>query len=191
MFPHASMMTAGGSSQALFWNPSDKDPNTTLLNSNLTSQGDGTGAVRATVGKSSGKWYFEVYVEYLTGTASVGVCTAVGDLNAAPGSAADGANVSIGYQSGGSVWSNSSGIAVFTSYGAGSLIMVAFDMGARKLWFGKNGTWLTATPGTGGHDLNASTYFPVVGFGSGTNTGQLTARQPLAYLPPAGFIPYA
>ncbi len=44
-------------------NPSDKGSAVTLSNSNLTATfSGGNGAVRATIGKSSGKWYWEIAV---------------------------------------------------------------------------------------------------------------------------------
>jgi hypothetical protein len=44
------------------WNPADKSVNITLTNGNLTATAGGTGgSVRSTLGKSSGKWYFEIY----------------------------------------------------------------------------------------------------------------------------------
>lgn len=62
------MIMAGGGSPPAYtyatWNPSDKAADITLTGSNLTmyngSASEGHDLVRATIGKSSGKWYFEV-----------------------------------------------------------------------------------------------------------------------------------
>ncbi len=48
------------------WNNSDKDASISLSNGNLTATGSAAGykSVRSTIGKSSGKWYWEVKVDF-------------------------------------------------------------------------------------------------------------------------------
>ena len=59
------------------WNPSDKGTVFTLSNVNktITQASTGNGLVRATIGKSSGKWYWEVVTtrttDYYVGIANV------------------------------------------------------------------------------------------------------------------------
>lgn len=68
----------GGGRQYATWNPSDKSANITLSLGNLRADHPGSAYdfVRATVGKSSGKWYWEVY--WNSGTlVSIGVATNV------------------------------------------------------------------------------------------------------------------
>jgi len=51
------------------WNPSDKSANVTLSNGDLTAaRNGGSGVVRATMGKASGKWYWEITLTSTGGT---------------------------------------------------------------------------------------------------------------------------
>lgn len=63
---------SGGGLAYATWNPSDKAADVTLAGGNLTSYNgsgaDGHDLVRATLGKNSGKWYFEVSSQQDRGT---------------------------------------------------------------------------------------------------------------------------
>ena len=63
------------------WNPSDKGTNITLSNGNLTVAKGNAGweSVRATIGVSSGKWYWEVTANtYVSGAVPWGFGVEIG-----------------------------------------------------------------------------------------------------------------
>lgn len=139
------------------WNPSDKSANITLSGGDLTAT-DGAGdggyyAVRGTVGKSSGKWYWEVTVG--TGVVpsasqvSIGAATTSHTLSAFLGSASGG----WGYtNTGGKADAGSSTTGWGATYVTADVIGVALDMDTKKLTVYKNGTLVgdisTALSGT-------------------------------------------
>jgi len=129
------------------WNPADCSIYTILSNGNLTATQVnylGTG-VRSTIGKSSGKWYWECTVIYCDAGQTLGIFIGVATFSS---------NISsfVGFDSNG--WSyheNSTEFGtpykwnsgVSTSYGTvftvGDVIGVALDMDAGTLEFYKNG----------------------------------------------------
>lgn len=166
-------------------NPSDKSTQITLSNGNLTftlgtpsANGD---AVRGTTSKSTGKVYFEVTTVSNTSLSfGIGNATssptdyyALGDLDAwliEPG------DTRIIF-----VINNGTTQSDVTSSGgtaAGVVYNVAIDIGAKKVWVGRNGTYPTISTvaqnpaaGTGGFSfsgINAGPYFPL---GWGINSG--------------------
>src|SRR6185295_7249707 len=178
---------AGGSFATL--SETDRSPNALLSGGDLIASGTTSNqASRATIGMSSGKWYWEA--SYGGGTVGVqfGVGSAAMSLTSYQGSDVNGWGF----------WSTSgdayhSGIG--THYGTGlsptDTVMFALDMDAGKVWFGKNGVWfnggnplagvnpaysgLTGTiyP-TGTHDSRTS---PVFNFG----------QSAFAFAAPSGF----
>lgn len=165
------------------WNPSNVKTGTTLTNSNLTMSVGGLGV--ATLGKSSGKWYWEVSMDSNTQYPCVGICTSAFNVNSRsfPG---DDAN-SWGYYGydGGKYTSNT-----YTAYGAAyasstpQVIGVALDMDAGTVTFYKNGV----SQGQAFSGLSGTIY-PANGMAIST-TGTQTAnfgQTPFAYPAPAGF----
>lgn len=62
----------------IFWNSLDKDPNVILSNGNLSATfSTAYQNVRATIGKSTGKWYWEVKIDSLNGSSypAIGITT--------------------------------------------------------------------------------------------------------------------
>jgi hypothetical protein len=131
------------------WNPSDKSSKVSLSNGNLTaSRNGGVGIVRAKIGKSSGKWYWEVKLNTATDQ-FVGVANSSANLNRTLGYNAsgwsmvmdDGVKFHIGNQG---------------SYGTmghnGDTVSVLLDMDAKQISFYKNcnalGTAFTGLSGT-------------------------------------------
>ncbi len=165
------------------WNPSDKNASITLANANTTAtmpSGSGVGAVRATVGKSAGKWYWEVTVD-LVDVNAIGVGNTSATLSGYVGSDANG----WGY---GSFDGNKQTGGVGTAYGAtyttGDIISVALDMDAGTLVFYKNG----ASQGTAFTGLTGTLY-PMISLLAGGAADQMTANfgaSTFAYTPPAG-----
>lgn len=183
--------------QSTFWNPLDQF-RANLQNSNYTiavnSEG---GSLTPCAGLenntifASGKWYWEIVVEQCTATganphASLGIRQNLDGLSPAGGNI--GARVL--YSPGPSavpnqtVWhSNSSGALVaeygnhltvtltgVTGFSAGDRLMFAFDVGAGKLWLGKNGTWFNSG------DPAAGTNPQFTGFDTALQGGPFTWR---------------
>jgi hypothetical protein len=183
------------------WNPSDKNAGVTLSDGNLSATASSWVAARATTSKSTGKWYFEV-------TVSSGATGAIGYVGW--GSASAALDNALGIDVYGWGWGNSAGPykghnGTFTGYGtapaATNVIMVALDLDAGKIWWGKNGTWFGSPAGDPGAGTNAAysgvsgTLFPMV---APFLTGKITANfggTPFTYTSPANFgsmeSPYA
>lgn len=176
------------------WNPSDKDADIALTNSNATATlASGTGGVRSTVGVSSGKWY--VLATYDSGpstnNARYGVATAAHDITAAPGA------TSTSWVKGGAAQKISNN--TFTSYGLtfspGDVVMLAVDMAAGKVWAGEAGTWYSSgdpAAGTGEmfSGLTGTIYLCGGGQGTGTKAYTLLDLSDAAYTTypaPSGF----
>ena len=178
---------------AVTWNPADKAANVTLSNGDLTATigTDAWGAVRSTISKATGKWYFEIRVD-VTGAAnyhSVGIGTSAASLTKV---GAD--SFSYGYSAyDGTKWTGLSSYAYGDSYTTGDIVGVAFDLDAGKIWFAKNNAWqASGDPAAGTNEAFSGisgTFFPMVAGGRTTNA--TTARFSSAsqtYSPPTGFV---
>lgn len=179
---------------AVTWNPSDKDADITLSGSNLIASANAMatqGSLRATLGRSSGLYYFETRID-TAGNAFVLVGAAKASFvvtNDYLGNTID----SVGYfgVDGTRFW-NGSALAYGTAFTAGDVIGVAINFTSGKIWFAKNNTWQNSgdpVAGTGEALSGLSgEYFPALSFF--TNTYQATGRFKTAsftYSPPTGF----
>jgi hypothetical protein len=140
----------------------------------------------ATIGMSSGKWYWEVLVtaQSASGTAAIGISSlpSASDMPNYPGFNASG----WGYLSDGTRYNNLSGVSYGATYAANDVIGVAFDADVGSLVFYKNNT----SQGTAYSSLTSGPYFPAIGDGSATNTwsGSINfGQRPFSYTPPSGF----
>ena len=143
----------------------------------------------ATMGVSSGKWYFEVYVQAHGGDALVGIAGRLGEAaNDQLGQYADqyGFYSASGY--GNLVTNNGySSYGTLVGYTAGDIISVAMDLDNSKLYFAKNNSWLNSGNPAGnsnGYSITAATntttgsYFPACGdYASSANGFILNAGQ--------------
>lgn len=158
------------------WNPSDKSASVTLSNGNLTATNAGASwsSARSTVGKSSGKWYWEYTIASL-GYVEVGAGIAT--------SALDGRFVNPW----GTGWGGQSNTAGF---GAGDVVQVAIDIDGGNIWVGKNGTWNgSGNPSTGANPYQtgvSGTIYPMVTVYAAESTVNLGAST-FQYQPPVGF----
>ena len=131
-------------------NPSDKASNVTLSNGNLTAATSSSawGVARSTIGKSSGKWYWEY--TFTSGAASflVGVANSSASLTTYVGGDANG----WGYYKGGNKYNNNTNSAYGATYAQGDVIGVALDMDGGTITMYKNnvsqGTMYTGLTGT-------------------------------------------
>ncbi|MBA7630057.1 hypothetical protein ES703_37565 [subsurface metagenome] len=175
------------------WNPDDKSANITLSNGNLTAQAIAVGwkSVRSTLGKSSGKWYWEVTIDVLITANMVGIMTADGNLNSYAGSDAYGYSYS---GQGGWKWHNGVNTAYGDSYAATDVISVALDLDNGKIWWAKNGTWQAGgDPGAGtGEAYSGLSGTFHAGCSPYTNGNKMTANfgaSAFSYSVPSGFNP--
>ncbi len=166
------------------WNAADKDANVVLSGASLvaTRTISSNGSVRATAGKASGKWYWEVtpsgvsfcYIGVSTASEAV-TATYVG--NSATGWA--------WYNAGEKV--NNASFSVYgASFGAGDVIGVALDMDSGTITFYMNGV----SQGQAFSGLTG-TVFPAVTVGGTTTT--LTANfgaTAFAHSIPSGFYAF-
>ena len=178
-----SMLIAGVRKTTWRFNPADKNASIVLTNGDRTitqSSGGATG-VRGTTSKSSGKWYTEIRYDGVFGAGAFGFGTSGHSLNGDVGS-----GTGFGYSAGGTVSVNGSTLATLAQYASGTVIGVAVDFAALKVWFSANGVWLSGNPvtGSGGYSFTAGTYFPMASIAS---TGGYTILDALAYSPPSGF----
>ena len=178
-------------------NPLNQGTSVTLSNGNLDvliASGTGGASYRsafATIGMTSGKWYFEMTVGALGsgGDFFIGISK---DLN---GNAFIGAtSQSWGYEAViGAKYNNATFIfAGYSTYTTGDTVLVAFDADNGRVFFGKNGVWQeSGNPATGANaaytGLTSGPYF----FGCSTNNSQTIntnfGQRAFAYTAPSGF----
>ena len=125
--------------------------------------------VTGTIGISSGKWYWEVYIVDKTHT-YIGV--------------QDGGVSSTGYTvSAVALWSgsyiyenNSDNTDRSTSYDDGDVVGVAFDADNKKIWWSKNGQWYSADDSSANQTINVSEV-------EAGNQAQVITRSPDFFMP--------
>jgi hypothetical protein len=175
----------------------------TLSNGNLdyTSTGTGTGLEQRTAtirDFSSGKWYFECHVSNLSGSGDpyIGWFNknfTVGVTN--PDGSPDMWALAMQNNSTSNIRNGGTNTQVFSG-ASPCLFMIAIDIDAGKIWFGKDGTWAqSGNPATGTNaqftNLANGPYSPLLrGTGSNGGTSTLVAnfgQRPFAYTAPSGF----
>lgn len=172
LMPGFGAFTPVVSGAALTWNPADKDSRMVLSVADTRATYDGpadfqASGVRGTIGKSTGKWVFELQQE--TGAQWRGIA------NASMGLAIymDSGGLNVLYaQTNQSVWyTNNGGTTIGTGETTweGDPLTFAFDFDAELMWVAVNGgNWNnsgTADPATGTEGwsfaaMNAGPYFP-------------------------------
>lgn len=169
-------------------NPSDKNANITLSSGNLIATASNTAwkSARANMGKSSGKWYWEVVTKKTSWwwNAMIWVWPSTASLSTYCGSDAA-SNSYYSYNSkadGANRYNNNTNLTYGNPFALNDVIGVALDMDAGEITFYKNNvsqgtiTWLSGTmyPMVSPYDTNL--YFE-------TNFGATA----LVYAPPSGF----
>ena len=186
----------GGGAPATTWNPSDKSALITLSSGNLTAtkaSSSGTwGSVRSTTAKSTGKWYFEVYVDALGGgqlDSFVGLMAGTDSITNYCGNGSGGYGY---YGLNGNKYNNASAAAFGSSYTTGDVIGVAYDPVAGKIWFAKNNTWqASGNPSAGTNPaysgVASGLYAAVSEIWNGHVFTARFASASQTYSPPSGF----
>lgn len=190
---------ASGTGLTITWNPADKHADIGLSNGNLDATNTPGGAWRTGRGHALHtllKSYFEIPV--VAGTTIMGgICDNTHDLAAHLGNTTGGTG-GHGYAlltSDGSKLFGGSGAACLPAFGTSDVLQISFDPVSRKLWFGRNNTWVgDPAAGTGEAFIVTAGYTYYPGF-SGyyvSNSGRLRAlASNQAYAPPSGFVPAA
>lgn len=166
-----------------------KNYNNTIADGNLTissTSSSTTTIVLATIGMSSGKWYWEFTQTSFTvnNTPMIGVAKDNVSMTAYVGSDANGWAY---FGNNGQKFNNGTGTAYGASYTNNDVIGVAFDATAGTLVFYKN----NVSQGTAFSGLTSGPYFPA--FSDGGSTTVMTAnvnfgQRPFAYTPPTGYV---
>ncbi|WP_369792126.1 SPRY domain-containing protein [Herminiimonas sp. CN] len=162
-------------------NPADKSSTITLSGGALIATcTTAASKARSTIGKSSGKWYWECTVSTLTGP-TLGVATSAAPVTTYPGAEATSWAF---YDFNGKKYSGGVGDAYNAAGSLSDVVGVALDMDNGTIAFYRNGVALgVAYSGLTG------VIFAAVG-NSGSTTPTITVNfgtAPLAYAPPAGF----
>jgi hypothetical protein len=169
------------------WNPLASPG--TITSGNLNVSATTTGATSTTFFQSTGKWYWEVVC-----TSAVVTNTRFGIINPSGMSTDLGGNANgWAYLGDGRVYHNGASASYGVSYATNDILMIALDIDAGKIWYGKNGTWMASgVPATGTSPSQSFTanqlMSPAVASGSGTFAYVLNCGQrPFSYTPPTGF----
>lgn len=138
----------------------------------------GPEVVRATSGKSSGKWYFEVTCTSI-GSAQIGIEPNTESLSNPVGFGA----ASYSYLNDGTKYNNNSQTSYAATYTNGDIIGVAVDLTGNSITFYKNGVSLGAA-----FTITAGTYYPALGsnWSASTMTANFGASA-FAYSVPSGY----
>jgi hypothetical protein len=163
------------------WNPLENYyQSATLSNGNTTIQTGNSqySPSSSTLGVSSGKWYWEVEYDALSGGSDVAYVGVLSQF-ATNSTTSLGTNANdYGYYVNGNYYNNNTGTAYGTTYTIGDIIGVALDLDNNKLYFSKNGTWQNSgdpesgATGTGAISITNPTsttngaYFPSICDGS-------------------------
>jgi hypothetical protein len=172
-------------------NPLAIGSDATLSNGNLdVSYGTGStrGITTATIGMSSGKWYWEATFTASSATntdGAVGITTTEFGGTNYPGHQ----STSWGYLGNGNKYNNGSGSSYGDTFGAGDVIGIAFDADGGNLYFYKNG--VAQNSGTAAYtSLTSGPYYAAVGDGSTGSTFSASfnfGQRAFAYSAPSGY----
>lgn len=149
------------------WNPADKSANIGLTNGNLTATSTGQGLVRATAGRASGLYKFEV----LVGTTPNATNQAVGFARSTvlTSNMLNVANT-VSWLASGDVFSNGGPIGTFDTYAPGDTISIEIDIGSQQMFLQKVGGSGRSTA----FNIQAGPFFPA--FGPGATGYAVTAN---------------
>ena len=169
------------------FNPLAAPVTSTVSDGNLfvsRAGGAQSGSTLATIGVTSGKYYWEIYMNSNVGTAGgLGVGIVPFNFNYATGWVGE-ASTSTGYWGNGAFYGNHTGGTTPATYTVGDTIGIALDMDALTVSFYKNGV---ATGGTiTGIQNNA---FPAICMFDAVATSMIAnfGQRPFAYTAPTGF----
>lgn len=188
---HAAEMCEGDKTYST-WNPSDAAAGFSFSGGNLiATKGGSWSSARATLGKASGKHYFEVTINALCdGCVMVGAMTSAASLSnwmaASSGGWGVHGNTTVLLKHHNGSYSSISG-GTLTN---GQVVSVAVDLDADKIWWAINGNWFEGDPstGSGGSYSNLSgTIFPALSISVDMTVTANFGASSFAYSVPSGF----
>lgn len=176
-------------------NSADKSASVTLTNGDLTAEvlPNSWHSVRSTVSQYSGKWYWEVTVDFpaVRTDIMIGIGNSSAPLTNYPGADVDGYS----YYSWNGQKYNSSTVSYGDQFLAGDIIGVALDLDSGKIWWSKNGTWQGSgdpSAGTGeAYNGVVGIIYAMIGIHGNTNP-KVTVNfgaSAFSYTVPTGFNP--
>ena len=156
-------------------------------NNKALTQGSHMTSMAATLGASSGKYYWEVKADDVTGQMLTGIDTkgASSCTNFSSGQCIEYTGerpYAWGYRTNGKVYNNDSNVNYGNTYTNNDIIGVALDLDNNKIYWSKNGTWqnsgdpTSGSTGTGAISITASSstdtgfYFPAFSDNSTSST---------------------
>jgi hypothetical protein len=171
--------------------------NATITEANLKHTSAGAGSVgRGTVAVSSGKWYYEFTLTSLGAVGSfLGGIIDSQQPNNTPTNLATVTGAMWLYRDDGYTANAGGSVNTGVTYTNNDVISVAFDVDGQKIWWAKNGTWLSSgnpAAGTNAQYTNvsstANSFMPFVNEQAATSAGVFNfGQRPFSYTPPSGF----
>jgi hypothetical protein len=161
-------------------------------NLDLTTASSNNAAVPTGFFPNSSKWYWEVLITAIGNSNNASIRVGVCNPNGVASGLGEGVNGWC-FLGDGRLFHNGSAPSYGVSVTTGDTVMVALDIDAGRIWYGKNGTWMAS--GNPATNANPSQTFttnqsmsPALASGTGTpaytcNFGQ----RPFAYTAPSGF----
>jgi hypothetical protein len=190
-------LTSATASNFCVWNPLSKSTSHSTSDGNLTATSSSYGALCATIGASSGKWYWEMTYTNRTATNSpvIGFGNELFNYTNPPfgymGSDLNAGGINV---INGNAALNGASTAYGSAIATNDVVMFAMDVTNRKFYIGKNGTWFNSgdpAAGTNSWPYSAtivgSTFFPAVNLYTDTIASTFGQR-PFTYTPPTGFV---
>lgn len=172
-----------------YFNPLDKDSGHTVSNSDKTSTqaASNAGSIRSTVGLSTGKWYVEFD---FSGNTGLGVGTSLSTITSYPGA---GASSFCFFTADGKKYNAGAGTA-YGSAPATSIVGMAIDIGADKIWWRDSTGWFASGDPEAGTNaaytnVTGATMYIMVGAGAtaGTKVVTLVDLASYSWAAPSGF----
>lgn len=180
------------------WDPDNKSSLITLSNFNRTATKTGGGAwvnVKGLQEMASGKWYWEICYDSIDIVAGVSSDSGIAPSTVATTVRLGGTVNDIVFEE----WRSPTMYRIAgaeTAYGVDldetDTLMVAYDAGAGKIWFGKNGTWMeSGDPASGINECESGftgTQLPAWGtYGAPNQVTIKTTASLCLYTAPTGF----
>ncbi len=187
------MVTASGPSTlpntTVWYTSGGSSAHTLFSNSDRTVKGDGDtqASARSVTSHATGKWVFECTVDVDNAFTDVGIGTAApADGDFAGSNATD-----WGYADTDQTFHSGTPTSAPSFAATGTVVTVAIDIDAGKLWFAKDGVWLSGDPSAGSSPSYTSvtgTLFALATVNSVTDS--ITLNTTILY-PPSGFSAWA
>ena len=185
---------AADSPDIFVWNPSDKSSKLDLSEGNLRADKntDLDGAVRATRGVSSGKWYWEIKIVAGEGPYSQYNCVGIGTSSATLNDFIGKDIYGYGTRGNGRTWHDSNE-GYGDTFNFNDIIGVALDLDTGKIFFSKNNVWYSGGDPAAGtnyafNNIIPDTYFPMYGAYDSDSAGKASfLLSDLTYSPPTGY----